>query len=254
MPVFRLTIEYDGSGFHGWQAQPNTRTVQGELERALGTVLGLEIVLQGASRTDAGVHALGQVASLEVDTDASTERIARGVSALAGPDAAVVEAAIAPDGFNARRDSVGKYYRYSVFNRPAPSPLRAGTSWHVARPLDDDRMCRAAERLVGTHDFAGFRAADCGRESTRRTLTRVEPNVRGDGSIDIEIEGTAFLKNMVRIIAGTLVDIGLGKRPVSIVDDALDARDRTLAGPTAPAHGLTLVQVMYPEGWIRDRA
>jgi tRNA pseudouridine38-40 synthase len=252
--VFKLTIEYDGSAFHGWQAQPDQRTVQGELEQALGTVLRRPVALQGASRTDAGVHALGQVASFEADTELEPTRIATGASALAGPDAAVVEALVAPDGFNARFDAVGKRYRYRLLNRTAPSPLLAAYAYHVARPLELEPMRAAAAKLVGTHDFGGFRAADCGRESTERTLTRVAVTDSGEGVVDIEVAGTAFLKNMVRIITGTLVEIGLGRLPLVAVDEVLAEGDRTRAGRTAPAHGLTLVEVSYPPGLLRDRS
>jgi tRNA pseudouridine38-40 synthase len=251
--VFRLTIEYDGGAFHGWQAQPDTRTVQGVLEEALGTVVREPVALQGASRTDAGVHALGQVASFETDVDLAAERVARGVTALGGPDVAVVEAAIAPDGFNARHDSIGKRYRYRVLNRSSPSPIMAPTSWHVPRQIDLDRMRHAAESLVGTHDFAGFRAADCGRDNTERTMDRIEVRQPEAALIEIEVCGNAFLKNMVRIIAGTLVEVGRGSLPAGTIQAVLESRDRTRAGRTAPACGLTLVEVLYPDGWLRLR-
>lgn len=255
MPVFRLTIEYAGGSFHGWQEQPDPqlRTVQGVLRAALTTVLRQPLALQGASRTDAGVHALGQVASFEAETDLAPERIARGATALSGEEIAVVDAAIAPPGFDARRDSIGKRYRYRLLARQAPSPILGSTSWHVPRPLDLGAMREAAAVLVGTHDFAGFRAADCGRESTVRELTRVAVVARDGALVDIEVEGTAFLKNMVRIIAGTLVDIGLGAIPVDVVGEVLECGDRTRAGRTAPAHGLTLIEVLYPEGLLRSR-
>lgn len=248
MAVFKLTIEYDGGGFHGWQAQPDQRTVQGVLQQALTTVLRQPVALQGASRTDAGVHAVGQVASFEAETDLPPARIARGANALAGPEVAVVEALVAPAGFDARRDSIGKRYRYRLLNRPAPSPTLRHTAWHVSRELDLGAMREAASRLVGTHDFAGFRAADCGRTSTVRELTRVAIVSSADAVLDIEVEGNAFLKNMVRIIAGTIVDIGLGAKPVDVVDEVLASGDRTRAGRTAPACGLTLLEVLYPPG------
>ena len=253
MPVFKLTIEYDGSGFHGWQEQAaqQLRTVQGVLREALTTVVRQPVTLQGASRTDAGVHALGQAASFAVETDIEPARIAKGATAIAGPDVAVVDAVTAPDGFDARRDSIGKRYRYRLLNRTAPSPILAATGWHVPRPLDLEAMGAAAARLVGTHDFRGFRSADCGRENTERELTRVALVARDGAVVDLEVEGTAFLKQMVRIIAGTLVDIGLGTKPVAVVDEVLEEGDRARAGRTAPAHGLTLVEVLFPEGLLR---
>jgi tRNA pseudouridine38-40 synthase len=253
VPVFKLTIEYAGGGFHGWQEQADQqlRTVQGVLREALETVVRQPVALQGASRTDAGVHALGQVASFSAETDLPAERIARGATALAAPDIAVVEASVAPDGFDARRDSIGKRYRYRLLNRSAPSPVLAATSWHVPRPLDLEAMSAAAARFVGTHDFAGFRAADCGREHTERELTRVALVAREGAVIDIEVEGTGFLKQMVRIISGTIVDVGLGTKTVEVVGEVLASRDRARAGRTAPAHGLTLIEVLYPEGLRR---
>lgn len=253
MPTYRLKIEYDGSGFAGWQIQPGQRTVQGVLAEALATIARRPIQIQGASRTDAGVHALGQTASFDIEEEIEAGRLVRGLSALGGPDVAVTDAALAPAGFNARFDAIGKRYRYRLLNRSAPSPLHGATSWHVPQPLDLERMGGAARLLVGTHDFAGFRAADCGRSSTERTLTRVEVISRDDSLLDIAVEGTAFLKNMVRIIAGTLVDVGLGKREPGVVEDAFASGDRGCVGPTAPAHGLTLVEVLYPAGWRRAR-
>ncbi len=254
MPTFALTIEYDGTPFSGWQAQPNDIvTVQGVLEDALKTVLRTPVRIQGAARTDAGVHALGQRASFIADTDLEPRRIAKSLSALAKPDVAVVDARIVPDEFNARFDSNGKHYRYRILARNAPSPLHRRTVCFVPGGLDIDRMKTAASRLVGEHDFAGFRAADCERESTVRYLSIVEVVNEEGGYISIEVKGTAFLKNMVRIIAGTLIDIGAGRLSPDAVDETLATLDRTKAGQTAAAKGLTLVEVFYPEGWIRER-
>lgn len=249
---FRLVIEYDGSDFSGWQIQPGRRTVQGELEQALAVILRAPVRLQGAGRTDAGVHALGQAASFEADTDISPDRLRKGLSALAGPDIAVVEAAAAPAGFNARFDSIGKHYRYAILNRPSPSPLRRKTRFFVPQPLHIEDMRKAAALLVGEHDFGGFRARDCERKTTVRRLGQVSVTQSGD-DILIDVKGDAFLKNMVRILAGTLVDVGLSRRTLQSVRDALDTQDRTLAGRTAPASGLTLVSVFYPPQWTRPR-
>ena len=252
MTAFRLVIEYIGTGFSGWQIQPGQRTVQGVLEQALATVLRVPVRLQGAGRTDAGVHALGQTASFETDVSISPDRLRKGLTALARPDIAVVEAAPAPPGFNARFDAEGKHYRYAILNRPSPSPLRANTRFFVPQLLDIEAVRRAAALLEGEHDFAGFRAQDCERKTTVRRLHRVAVTCVDD-DIFVDVEGDAFLKNMVRIIAGTLVDVGLGKRTLQSVQDALDTGDRTRAGRTAPAGGLTLVSVFYPEGWRRSR-
>lgn len=245
MATFKIIVEYNGSGFSGWQKQPGQRTVQGVLEEALSTVLRTEVALQGASRTDAGVHSLGQTASFSLDEAFDTSRLIKGVSALCRPDAAVVAATVVPDGFNARFDSRGKRYEYRVLNRSAPSPLNSGTSWHVPGPLEIDLMREAAASMVGTHDFAGFRAADDGREDTVRTLKRVDVDGEPGGLVTITVEGTGFLKYMVRIIAGTLVGVGLGKLPVQTPAVVIETGDRERAGQTAPAHGLTLVEVFY---------
>jgi tRNA pseudouridine38-40 synthase len=242
--VFRLIVEYNGAPFSGWQAQPSQRTVQGTLEEALATLLRTPTRLQGAGRTDAGVHALGQAASFETDVDISPARLQKGLSALCRPDIAVVDAEKAADGFNARFDAKAKHYRYTLLNRSAPSPLRASQSYHVPQTLDLDALKAAAAVLVGEHDFSAFRAADCGRQNTLRTLTEIrvtpEPPL-----VHVDVFGNAFLKNMVRIIAGTLVEVGVGRLTRADVQEALESGDRTRAGRTAPAHGLTLVQVFY---------
>lgn len=253
MPTFRLTIEYDGTDFAGWQSQPGQRTIQGTLESALHVMLRERAALQGAGRTDAGVHASGQVASFSAATDLAPERFRQGLTALSRPDVAVVEASFAPEGFNARFDAVGKHYRYRVLGRRAPSPLLARTSWFVPHALDLEAMREAAAALVGRHDFRGFRAADCERRTTVREIFELSIGADGSGLLSIDVKGDAFLKNMVRIIAGTLVEVGRGRRPPSVVGRILEAGDRTLAGPTAPAHGLALVSVFYPEGWLRSR-
>jgi tRNA pseudouridine38-40 synthase len=245
--IYRLTIEYDGAAFSGWQVQPEKRTVQGEIEKALARILGQGLRVRGASRTDAGVHALGQVACFEIDRELDPRKLAAGISALCRPDAAVVRAEAAPPGFDPRRDARGKRYRYLVLNRATPSPLHRLTAWHVRAPLDLGAMREAAAVLIGTHDFRGFRAADCEREETVRTVTAIEIAPREEQLVEIEVRGTAFLKNMVRIMAGTLVAAGLGKMTTADVARALETGDRTLAGQTAPAHGLTLVEVFYDE-------
>jgi tRNA pseudouridine38-40 synthase len=246
VPVFKLTIEYDGAGFSGWQAQPGRRTAQGVLEDALAVVLRRPVRVQGASRTDAGVHAAGQVASFGFDGEIEPARLVAGLCALCRPDLAVLAVEGAPDGFNARFDTTGKRYRYRVLNRPAPSPLWGRISWHVSGVLDRGAMADAIGRMIGTRDFAGFRAADCERENTVRTLARVSiEDGPFEGLIEIVVEGDGFLKNMVRILAGTLVDVGLGKLPASVVDEVFASGDRTRAGRTAPARGLTLERVFY---------
>jgi tRNA pseudouridine38-40 synthase len=251
VPTFRITIEYDGTCFSGWQIQPDAKTVQGVLEDGLATMLRKAVRIQGAGRTDAGVHALGQVGSFQVETDLPPERLQKGLTALARPDIAVVDAAIAPDGFNARFDSSGKHYRYAILSRKTPSPLLGRTSHFIPYALDINAMRRAAERLVGEHDFKGFRAADCERENTICNVTEVTIAAAPSGILYIDVKGIAFLKYMVRVISGTLIEIGKKKMDPEAIDKIFQTRDRALAGPTAPSNGLTLVEVFYPEGWIR---
>ncbi len=252
MPTYRITIEYNGTAFCGWQRQPDLLTIQGQLEIAAETIFRQPIQIQGAGRTDSGVHALGQVASFEAPHPIDPKHLRRGLTALAGPDISVIEAALAPDRFNARFDAQGKHYRYQLIARRSPSPLHALYSHHVPAPLDLERMATAAAMLIGEHDFAGFRAADCGRENTVRELSQVTVSAQGT-LIAIDVKGTAFLKNMVRIIAGTLIDVSRGRLEPETISRGFESKDRRFAGITAPAKGLTLVEVFYPEGWLRPK-
>jgi len=244
--TWRLVLEYDGAPFAGWQRQPGQLTVQGELERALSTILREPVGVTGAGRTDAGVHALGQVASFSTTAVITSERLRRGVTALVRPHVAVRAVRPAADAFNARFDARGKRYRYRLLVRDAPSPLNAATSWHLPWRLDRAAMDAAGRALLGTHDFAAFRAADCERRSTIRTLGRVDLVDGPEGIVDLVVEGDGFLKNMVRILAGTLVAVGQGRIDAARLDRALTTGDRRLTGQTAPPHGLTLVEVFYP--------
>jgi tRNA pseudouridine38-40 synthase len=242
--TLRLVIEYDGTRFHGWQVQKDVRTVQGELEAAFTRMTHESVRITGAGRTDAGVHALGQVASLTTDHPVAIPDLVRGLNALTGPDLAVLSIEEVDAGFSARFDASGKLYRYSILNRAEPSALRRHTHLHVRAPLDLPAMRDGAARLVGTHDFSAFRAADCEREDPTMTLTSVDV-LDPDDTVVVEVRGPAFLKNMVRIIAGTLVEVGRGRLEPAAVSAALASRDRSRAGPTAPAHGLVLVEVTY---------
>ena len=248
MPRIKLTIEYDGTDFCGWQVQPNARTVQEELERALGELLGEAVRVEGAGRTDAGVHALGQVACFDAQRALPLQAYARGLNGHLPPDVAVVSAEEVEPGFDPRRWSLGKRYRYLISNRRSRSPLRRRTHWELFGRLDVEAMCVGAGALAGRHDFAAFRAADCEAKSSVRELRAVGLSGQAGDEIAVEIEGTAFLKHMVRNIVGTLVEVGRGKRAPGWVAGVLASKDRTQAGATAPAHGLTLVQVLYGEG------
>jgi tRNA pseudouridine38-40 synthase len=241
---YRLTLEYDGAGFAGWQVQPaGRRTVQGELEAALARVTGQRCRAVGASRTDAGVHAEGQVASVELARALDAARLLRALNGVLPADLAAVECAEADANFHARRSARSKLYRYRVWNGPSPSPSRAAWTHRVVTPLDLAAMRRAASHLVGTHDFRSFQAARSAPGSTVRTLARVDVEGRSRGEVQIWVEGDAFLRHMVRILAGTLVEVGIGRRDPESIPALLAARDRSRAGRTAPARGLCLVRV-----------
>lgn len=247
MACFRLILEYDGTGFEGWQAQPHGhRTVQGVLEEALARVTGAKDPrVTGAGRTDAGVHAEGQVAGVELETELAAERLGRALNGVLPDDLAVAACEPAPEGFHARYDARSKLYRYRIWNGAARSPLRAAHSHWVASRLDLAAMREAAAPLVGRHDFASFQAAGSDVRSSERSLTRLDVAGEPRGEIDLWVAGDGFLRQMVRILAGTLVEVGLGRTPAAAVSEILAARDRTRAGRTAPARGLTLVRVDY---------
>ena len=246
MPTFRLTLEYDGSDFAGWQSQrQGERTVQDTLGAALAEIAGQPVRVRGAGRTDAGVHAEGQVAAVTLATRLDAATLARALNAKLPVDVAVVAACAAAEGFDPRREARSKLYRYAIWNGAAPSPLRRRRSHHVRESLDVGAMRSAAAGLLGRHDFASFQAAGSTVGPTTRSLTRaaVEGEARGD--LRVELEGDGFLRHMVRNVVGTLLEIGLGRRDPDSLPALLAARDRAAAGPTAPACGLTLVRVDY---------
>jgi tRNA pseudouridine38-40 synthase len=242
--TLRLIIEYDGTDFHGWQRQLGQRTVQACLEEALQTMTGEARRVTGAGRTDAGVHAEGQVASVTVHSRIPTGGFLRGLNATLPPDMAVREVSDVDAAFDARRSARGKTYRYQIWNHVTRSPLQRRAAWQYRAPLDTQAMREAAAGFVGEHDFRAFRASDCDRKNTVRLIRAFEVERRG-ALIRCEVEGTAFLKNMVRIMVGTLVQAGHGELDPAGLRRLLEAGDRTQSGVTAPAHGLTLVRVIY---------
>ena len=247
MTVLKLTLEYDGTGFVGWQVQPNGRSVQQELEKGIERLCGEPVRVTGAGRTDSGVHARGQVASLRAPRELPLKAWTAGLNALLPDDLACLRAEVAPDGFDARRWARGKRYAYTILETPVRSPLERGRAWEIRRPLDVQAMRRATPVLLGAHDFSAFRAADCPARTTVREMRRLE--IRQSGArIELVVEATAFLKHMVRNIVGTLVEVGHGRREVDSLASLLEGRDRTQAGPTAPAHGLVLDEVFYLPG------
>jgi len=246
VPTFRLSLEYDGREFAGWQLQSaGQRTVQGTLQEAFQRVTGCEVRVIGAGRTDAGVHAEGQVASVVVETELAPERLRRALNGVLPPDLAVWECALAPEGFHARYQARSKLYRYRIWNGESRSPLRAARAHPVPSALDVEAMRRAAALLLGTHDFAAFRTAGSSVHSTVRTLERLDVVAEPRGEIDLLVAGDGFLRQMVRILAGTLIEVGLGRRDAAGLPAVLAARERSRAGPTAPAQALTLVRVSY---------
>jgi len=248
MAFLKLTIAYDGTKFSGWQVQPNVPTVQGALLSAWESITGQRGEMTSASRTDAGVHAAGQVVAIETETSLDAQELLSGLNAKLPESVVVLSVQPAPDGFHATHDAVGKRYRYQIHNDRVRPVFDRSYVWQVPRPLDDRAMHRAGQQLLGKHDFCSFQSAGSERESTVRTLSAVEVH-RGQGAqasrVLIEVEGDGFLYNMVRIIVGTLIEVGRGKRPENWLGDVLQSLDRSAAGPTAPPQGLMLLHVDY---------
>lgn len=243
MPAYRLDLSYDGTGFHGFARQAGLRTVQGEVERVLGRVLGEPVATVGAGRTDRGVHARRQVVSFATGREVRTERIVSAVNGLLGPEIAALDAAPVPDAFSARHSARWRAYRYFLLTRQAPDPLRHRYTWHVPEHLDVAAMVAAAAPLVGEHDFSSFCRAAGGRSLVRRVT---EAGWATDGDLAVfSVRATAFCHQMVRSLVGFLVDVGRGRRPADATSDVLAARDRSRAAAVAPPHGLVLWDVGY---------
>lgn len=245
MTRFKLIVEYDGRGFVGWQRQRNGFAVQQALEEAITKFCGETVTVSGAGRTDSGVHALAQVAHVDLARETTPATVRDALNHHLRPHAVVVlaAAAVAP-GFNARISARERLYRYRIVNRRAPLALDAGRAWHVRAPLDAEAMDAAATALLGKHDFTSFRASLCQAKSPVKTLDALTVHRDGD-DIWITVRARSFLHNQVRIIAGTLRQVGEGRWSRDDVATALAARDRAAAGPTAPAHGLYLCDVRY---------
>lgn len=266
MRNIKLLIEYQGANYAGWQIQQNLPTVQGAIQEKIKIITGEDIKLTASSRTDAGVHALGQVANFQTQSRIPPHSIQMGLNALLPHDIVIKHTTdVSPD-FDSRKDAKAKTYRYLILNRPYPSAIYRNFSWHVFRKLDIDAMKKAAGCLIGKKDFTSFRAAECDApHSVREILSfSIDTNppfsyfMENDaeklpnfdkgwpvGLLQFEVKGTAFLRHMVRIMAGTLVAVGKGKIPVDQFQAVIDAKDRRLAGMTAPPHGLFLKEVEY---------
>lgn len=248
MPRVRLILEYDGTNYVGWQLQPNGPSVQGRLQRALRELVGQPVEVFAAGRTDAGVHAQGQVVAFDSPVALPLRAYWLGLNSLLPDDVAVVSAEEVAADFDPRRWATGKRYRYRLSNRRSRSPLLRHGHWEIYLPLDVAAMREGARHLVGAHDFSSFRGAECQAAHPHRKILQAEVLGAAGGPIELVFEGTAFLRHMVRNMVGTLVDVGRGKHPASWVGEVLAARDRTRAGPTAPAHGLCLEEVFYGSG------
>jgi tRNA pseudouridine38-40 synthase len=240
----KLTVQYDGADYHGWQIQPGHRTIQGELMEALRGLTGADVAITGASRTDAGVSALGQTACFEIDSPIPTQNFAKAITDRLPEDIAVSEAVEVPRNFDVIGDVTNKMYRYSICTAAVRPVLYTRHCWHHPHPLNAEHMHEGAQFLLGKHDFKSFASAADDRESSVRTIFTCHVARAGDW-IKIEAEGDGFLYNMVRNIVGTLADVGAGRTPPAKIKDILEAKDRTAAGPIAPAAGLCLMWIKY---------
>ncbi len=240
----RLVLEYDGTDFAGYQLQPEHPSIQGAVEQALGVALRHPVRIAVAGRTDSGVHARMQVVAFDSEPPIALDRLRAALNGLLPSSIGCVEAEEAAPDFDPRRTPHRKQYIYRWLDRPGRSPLRARYSWHVNRRLDEVAMAAGAANLVGQHDFTSFRAAGCAARTPVRTLPRIEVLRVGD-EVHLITEGTGYLRHMIRIMAGTLLEVGRGARPPTWVGDVLAARDRSAAGKTAPAKGLTLEWIRY---------
>lgn len=245
MRNIRLIVEYEGTEYAGWQWQKDLPTVQGKLMEAVKALTGGDAEVSGASRTDAGVHAYAQVAAFRTDSTLEPFTILRGLNHYLPPDIVVKDAQDASPEFDPRRDSKGKVYVYRIMNRPVPTAIMRRHTWFVPKPLDLKLMREAAGHFMGEKDFSSFRAADSDAAHSVREVTSVELVERGDGLVEVEVRGTAFLRHMIRIMAGTLVDVGKGKLAPGEVKAIIEARDRARASMTAPPQGLMLMKVEY---------
>ena len=240
----KLTIQYDGSRYHGWQIQPGKRTIQGELVEALSNLVGIRTYVHGASRTDAGVSALGQVALFEIDSPIPTENFADAITDRLPPEIVVTSAEQAPSGFDLFGSVKSKLYRYTIYTGRHRPVLRLNQCWHLPKKLNVPAMKRAAQLLIGTKDFKSFASAADRRESSVRTIFRCDVTTEDD-CIYINVEGDGFLYNMVRNIVGTLVEVGTGRWKPEKIDEIIEAKNRTAAGRLAPPQGLCLMWIKY---------
>ncbi|MFO7971966.1 MAG: tRNA pseudouridine(38-40) synthase TruA [Desulfobacterales bacterium] len=242
---YKLTIEYDGTAYHGWQRQADDRTIQGEIEKALMTMTRNPVTLTGSGRTDAGVHAFGQVANFRCHTALDSAVFQKGLNSLLPRDIVITKCTQVSAEFHARYDVKSKSYHYRILNRTLAAAIFRQYAWHIPKKLDIEAMVKSLHYIIGTHDFKAFEGSGSLRANTVRSVMYANLEKTEDGYLVFKIDGNGFLKFMVRNIVGTLVDVGLGKITPNDFNKILLSKDRNLAGVTAPAHGLFLMQVNY---------
>lgn len=243
MRNLKITLQYNGKNYCGWQKQPNALGIQGTVEKAIYEITKEEVKVTASGRTDAGVHALGQVANFKTESKIPADRLPDALNAKLPKDISIISCEEVDIDFHARYNACGKTYRYLIYNKPYRSPLYKDLSYHVRYDLDLDKICLEAKSLIGTHDFGGFMSSGSSVKDTVRTIYDVDIQ-ENDGMISIEVSGNGFLYNMVRIIVGTLVDIGRGRIKHNM-EEIINSKSRSMCGHTAPAHGLFLKKVNY---------
>jgi tRNA pseudouridine38-40 synthase len=245
MRTIKLIIEYDGTNYLGWQVQAKGPTIQGVIEEKLALLTRESVRLVGSGRTDSGVHAFEQVAHFKTKNGMDLHSIQRALNSLLPHDIVIKEIEEAGEGFHARKQARSKVYEYRIFNQPIRSAFHRGYAWHIPQRLDWKKIREATHKLVGEHDFSSFRSTGTPTKTAARKIFRAEWRRGRDGLVRFEIEGSGFLKQMVRAIVGTLVEVGRGKISPEEFQDILESKDRKKAGSTAPAHGLFLKEVKY---------
>jgi tRNA pseudouridine38-40 synthase len=242
---FKLTVEYDGSRYHGWQRQKEDPTIQGEIEKALTRMTSKTVTVIGSGRTDAGVHAEGQVANFKCETRLTPEALIKGLNSLLAPDIVIRACQPVSASFHARYHVKSKIYQYKILNRPMPAAIGRQYSWFIRQALDQDAMRAAISHIIGLHDFKAFEATGSPRQGTTRHVLAADLSQHTNGLLIFHIEADGFLRCMVRNIVGTLVAVGRQKLTAADFKRILDSKDRSQADATAPAHGLTLIKVNY---------
>ena len=242
---FKMTIEYDGTEYHGWQRQKEDRSIQQEIEKAILSMTARQVVLSASGRTDAGVHARGQVANFCCDTELAPEVIQKGLNSLLPADIVIKDCCRVDDAFHARYDAKSKLYHYKMLNRDLPQAIGRQYALFIRRKLNSGAMRLAMTHIIGSHDFKAFEGTGSPRSNTTRNVMAAELTEEADGQVTFKIEANGFLRFMVRNIVGTLIDVGLGKTTPDEFKKILESRDRSRAGATAPAHGLFLMEVKY---------